>query len=409
MPALRPVGNTELTDIESPLLDSVRKGGDHATRGRHHIDRQAIDGEAGASVNECVPRRGRESSPADSASAFSLIFTFAPHVGIEFSLGCAHTWNVPAARQKFGTVILGVPKERNMNAPYRLVSLWDMFAFDGKLLVELASAIGEERVSLAMNRAVGGQYSITTTQLQRIRQCVDGSVDLCAQMELHSTGKAAARILEDLRMFDAMTPASVPIGIAQISGYSVDAHTAELLRIRFRDLSERIRDDLESVKFFHLGEREADLYFSKEPHFGAGVRNQFPSATFEIDEAAKCLAFGRSTASVFHLMRVLEAGIGAIYKCLGIGTLPAGSNPSWGMVLEEIRKELAKRGKAFSENDAFKDMYAWLGAVKDAWRNPTLHFEDKKTEEEAQEILLAVQTFMKKVASRMDENGLPLA
>lgn len=38
-----------------------------------------------------------------------------------------------------------------------------------------------------------------------------------------------------------------------------------------------------------------------------------------------------------------------------------------------------------------------------------MHVENKYTADEAEHILMAVHGFMKKLASRMDEQGLPLA
>lgn len=68
----------------------------------------------------------------------------------------------------------------------------------------------------------------------------------------------------------------------------------------------------------------------------------------------------------------------------------------------------AKGGK-WAEADLFSEMYAMLDAVKNAWRNQTMHIDQKYTEEEAEMIFIAVKHFMQKIASRMDENGLPLA
>jgi DNA topoisomerase IA len=48
-----------------------------------------------------------------------------------------------------------------------------------------------------------------------------------------------------------------------------------------------------------------------------------------------------------------------------------------------------------------------MDAVKDAWRNATMHVENKYTEEEARRIYDAVRGFMMKLASRMDEQGMP--
>src|SRR5271170_1621727 len=48
-----------------------------------------------------------------------------------------------------------------------------------------------------------------------------------------------------------------------------------------------------------------------------------------------------------------------------------------------------------------------LDAVRVAWRNTTMHVENKYTQEEAENIFIAVKGFMKKLASRCDENGDP--
>ena len=43
------------------------------------------------------------------------------------------------------------------------------------------------------------------------------------------------------------------------------------------------------------------------------------------------------------------------------------------------------------------------------WRNAIMHLDQKYTLEEARHIFEIVGGFMRKLASRMDENGLPLA
>ena len=57
----------------------------------------------------------------------------------------------------------------------------------------------------------------------------------------------------------------------------------------------------------------------------------------------------------------------------------------------------------------FEALYVSLDAVKNPWRNATMHVENKYTDEEAEHIFFAVKGFMKRLTSRMDENGLPLA
>jgi hypothetical protein len=57
----------------------------------------------------------------------------------------------------------------------------------------------------------------------------------------------------------------------------------------------------------------------------------------------------------------------------------------------------------------FSEVYASLDAVRVAWRNTTMHVENKYTDDEAEHIFIAVRGFLKKLSSRMDETGQPLA
>jgi hypothetical protein len=57
----------------------------------------------------------------------------------------------------------------------------------------------------------------------------------------------------------------------------------------------------------------------------------------------------------------------------------------------------------------FEALYASLDAVKNPWRNATMHVENKYTDDEAEHIFVAVKGVMMKLASRCDENGDPKA
>ena len=48
--------------------------------------------------------------------------------------------------------------------------------------------------------------------------------------------------------------------------------------------------------------------------YGPGVVESFSSAVGDMEEAVKCYSRGCSTASVFHLMRVMETGVRALGK-----------------------------------------------------------------------------------------------
>jgi hypothetical protein len=179
----------------------------------------------------------------------------------------------------------------------------------------------------------------------------------------------------------------------------------------------RIRDELAENLFLQVSKEHIELYHSAVKLFGQEVANQFPSAAvFEIDEAAKCIALDRPTASVFHLMRVLEIAIGATRKSLGIPDPIKPSERNWGRILKLIKDEIDRRNSAGStvwgtttDAEFFADVHVSLDAVKNVWRNATMHVESKYTPEEAERIWGATRGLMIKLASRLDENGQPLA
>jgi HEPN domain-containing protein len=166
--------------------------------------------------------------------------------------------------------------------------------------------------------------------------------------------------------------------------------------------------EVETKHVFSVPFENIKLLEPTEPLFSGEVRSKFPSAVFDIDESCKCLALGRYTACVFHLMRVMEIALHSVYACLAIPAPITGNDKTWGSIIQKIRNEYRGR-KNFSEMALFQEFHSLLDAVKDAWRNGTMHVENKYTEEEAKVILQTVKGYMIKLASRMDEKGYPTA
>lgn len=171
------------------------------------------------------------------------------------------------------------------------------------------------------------------------------------------------------------------------------------------NLSETMRRELTAIKAFTLDPRQNDMYDPKEPIFGTDIAVKFGASTFDINEAAKCIALSRPTAAVFHLMHVIERALRAVHMCL---SLPIPDNPTWGIWLSQIREERIKRGdRKWSESAFFQDIWQHLNSIKDAQRDPTMHVESIHTESEAMLIFDNTKALMKKIASKMDQNGEP--
>jgi len=79
----------------------------------------------------------------------------------------------------------------------------------------------------------------------------------------------------------------------------------------------RIADDFTVQDVLILDARKR-MFYNNARLFGDDVFAKFQSANDDIFEAGMCLALDRGTACVLHLMRVLEAGLGALAKTVGV-------------------------------------------------------------------------------------------
>lgn len=127
----------------------------------------------------------------------------------------------------------------------------------------------------------------------------------------------------------------------------------------------------------------------------------------EIIHAAKCFTFGEFTAAAFHLMRITEAGVFALAR--GIGN-PIDETKNWGKFFKQFDQQSAvdprnRTGKWKLYSSFLDDAGANLRAVKNAWRNPTMHLEKQYDEEQSEQLMRAVPAFMKHLASHLNEAG----
>ena len=192
------------------------------------------------------------------------------------------------------------------------------------------------------------------------------------------------------------------------------AITNEKLGQRLTELDARLSDELSLVHLFVVETTNHKYFEPKDPLFGKEFGIKFPTAVFEVDEAGKCLALGRPTASVFHLMRVMEIGVRAVARCLKIPDPIKPAERNWGEILRKIKEAIELRTKTSAwaspkHKEFFETAYVSLDAVRAAWRNTTMHVDNKYTPDEAEHILLAVRAFMRTLSDQMDEAGQPEA
>lgn len=160
----------------------------------------------------------------------------------------------------------------------------------------------------------------------------------------------------------------------------------------------RINDELKRTYLFSINSKLVEFYESETPLFGDGVHDSFPSAQYDISEAGKCFALGRSTATVMHLMRSLEPVLKAVADALSVPM----TRDNWGFAIEEFEKAIQKMSRG-ADKDYYSGIATHFRFLKDAWRNYAMHTKVKYTEEEAEMIMLSVKNFMRQVSARIRE------
>jgi hypothetical protein len=174
-----------------------------------------------------------------------------------------------------------------------------------------------------------------------------------------------------------------------------------------RTLQERIHDELEGCVLLALDKRDAQLFGDAKQLLDAETLMKFPAIRLDADEAGKCFATERYTASVFHLMRIMEVGLRALGASLNDPSLDPKTNPSSEKILsrgdKELQKHLADRSTEWRSDESFffSTAQANLRAVKDAWRNSTLHVETNHNRDSAEDIWKAARAFMRHLAMKL--------
>lgn len=174
---------------------------------------------------------------------------------------------------------------------------------------------------------------------------------------------------------------------------SMPGFTYEMLSTHVKNLSAEIQWEMEEMLFMHISQERAEC-FNKPDLLGKDVLAKFPALQYDITEAGNCYASGRSTAVVFHLMRIMETGVQEFGNKLGVALV---NEKNWQNILDEINKQIKSlpKGPATVEmSQATANLYA----VKLAWRNEVMHPKDTYTLEEADNLIRQVRIFMQQLA-----------
>jgi hypothetical protein len=255
-------------------------------------------------------------------------------------------------------------------APFRLVTLMEILETSAEAWWRLSSMLG--------------QFFIRLEDPQIGFETMEAGIATLAELQ---------REIERLKLDSSLKQ----LGRIKDALFGNDRQRVTLAQVRplLTDLHQRMCDDLDGRFFLFLPSEAVPFYAPKEPLFSAQVEAKFPTMSEDIAEAGKCLALNRSTAAVFHLMRVVEIAVQLFGDKLGI-TLAADKN--WQNILDEINKAIKKLDQKAPQTRAYAEASAHLYNVKLCWRNAVMHPKQTYTADEAEALFTAVKIFIRDLA-----------
>jgi hypothetical protein len=251
--------------------------------------------------------------------------------------------------------------------------------------------------SLAKNKEEGDRLSrLGSLPPETREQLAQMAAD--AQAELVESIGAIGDLLRKLQRACSALGLRVSLGQAKAAeqALSPEAGPGEVRRL-LGELARLVENELSGHTFFFVPPGRAK-YATDKPLAGAGRLGARPAE--DMAEAAKCFAFARYTACVFHLMRVMEAALPRLARVLG---LTLNLDRPWGQILRDIDAAVAVLPGApggapgtpaqRARHVRLAGVCAYLHHVKDAWRNTTMHPKRTYTEEEARHLFHNVLAF----------------
>lgn len=273
--------------------------------------------------------------------------------------------------------------------PQRLISWLDMNQFSAQLFINIGNCLTTITKWGGIEEDGSEDERERASHRASIKQMSQQLASMLEKICCHQSAKAAARFGEKL------SSANISVEVA-------NALSAELRAFIFEEMKTQV--------FFWTPPHRASWHGKTGREIlGDECTGRFPNSDIanEAEQAAKCFAFGQYTACAFHLMRVCEAGVRALALAIGYDWA---QSPNWGKFYKQYDAQLAtnptKHAEPWLSHAAFLEATGGnLRAVKDAWRNDTMHLDKTYDEDQAHHLLVVVPSFMRLIASRINEDG----
>lgn len=173
---------------------------------------------------------------------------------------------------------------------------------------------------------------------------------------------------------------------------------------RVDDLFGSLRREMTNVKFYVLEREYANFYEEPNEKFlGFLIENDFSQSRFDFSEAAKCLAVGRSNASVMHTMLAIEPALEKVASRLKVTVVqPA----TWGEIISKCRDEMKildigkdRKWVSHEARRLFNDTASHFRCIQLAVRDPKFHGSLNFSQADAKKQFEDAKSFMVSVAA----------
>lgn len=268
--------------------------------------------------------------------------------------------------------------------PFQIVSLYDVLKAYGHLFYLISSILTgmPSSISMVQNPNIPIPDEIKERRLKNLSKVREACFDVDLPVSFKSIEWAEKEL-------------------------AADNVTYKKLAEVYEELGRCISHELSSIQFFHVPPSRAVYYQQKKESEAAKYqlltakgKKKFPKSIEDAEEAAKCIALSRYTASVFHLMRVMERGVQRLGKKLAV-SIPV-EEKDWGVISNHINGALRKLPNSTPKEKRIHAQYAkaavYLDNVRESWRNPTMHPKETYTEEEAENAFRFVKQYMEYLA-----------
>lgn len=170
-----------------------------------------------------------------------------------------------------------------------------------------------------------------------------------------------------------------------------------------RSIQDGLRDGLKNQLVYRYPNDKAKVLESWKDDW-APVVTRFPHCHDDILSGVDLWALGHSTASVFHMMRVLESGLGSLATDLNISF----AIENWQTVIDRIEAAIKEQQKRLPRGGDKSTRLQFLGEAakefsyfKDGWRNYVSHNRAPYDSHRARSVLEHVRQFMSSLARNL--------